>query len=519
MDMVDTSTPAVAEVNKFVAIDDIHKTILYIIKGTEDAQPRFVQRALRQNVSARKYVKGTQLDELLNKYIPLTNSSYENMLKCITKIKDHEATLPPPPVSALDEAAAFEAASKSSPSKEAKVAFDDDINMDIDSETKEEKNNGPPTEVLPEVEIYLFTLIVNTLLRYDLNQYTPLASAQLTQRCMAFNRRSLDLLASRAYLVLSLSFEKVNRLNEIRATLLKLYRTSCVRHDDVGQAVLLNLLLRNYLHFNLINQAKLLSGRTTFPETASNNQFCRFLYYMGRIQAIQLEYADSYKRLMWAARKSPQDTGLGFQRVVIKLTIIVQLLLGEIPERSVFNNESHRLSLLPYLELTKAVRAGDPTAFAAVVATYGNVFKTDKNHSLVMRLSHNVVKIGLRKISVSYSRISLQDITTKLSLQTIQGTEYICAKAIRDGVIDATIDHANSTLLSNDAIDVYATDEPQKAFHARIGFCLDVHNDAVKAMRYPGDAHRMPKKNKEEENDQNEKTIEELIAEMEEDED
>ena len=71
MDMVDTSTSAVAEVNKFVAIDDIHKTILYIIKGTEDAQPRFVQRALRQNVSARKYVKGTQLDELLNKYYVL----------------------------------------------------------------------------------------------------------------------------------------------------------------------------------------------------------------------------------------------------------------------------------------------------------------------------------------------------------------------------------------------------------------------------------------------------------------
>jgi 26S proteasome regulatory subunit N3 len=192
---------------------------------------------------------------------------------------------------------------------------------------------------------------------------------------------------------------------------------------------------------------------------------------------------------------------------------------GEIPERAVFNNESHRISLLPYLELTQAVRAGDPTAFAAVVATHSAVFKEDKNHSLVMRLSHNVVKIGLRKISVSYSRISLEDIATKLSLPTVQGTEYICAKAIRDNVIDATIDHANSTLLSNDAIDVYATDEPQRSFHARIGFCLDVHNDAVKAMRYPGDAYRMPKKGDDQQDvDQDEKTIDEIIKEMEEDE-
>ena len=98
---------------------------------------------------------------------------------------------------------------------------------------------------------------------------------------------------------------------------------------------------------------------------------------------------------------------------------------------------------------------------------------------------------------------------------------YIVAKAIRDGVIDATIDHETGCLLSNDAIDVYATAEPQKAFHARIGFCLDVHNDAVKAMRYPPDAYKKEttKTKNTDEPDQDEKTIEELIKEMEEDED
>ena len=32
--------------------------------------------------------------------------------------------------------------------------------------------------------------------------------------------------------------------------------------------------------------------------------------------------------------------------------------------------------------------------------------------------------------------------------------------------------------------DVYSTGEPQAAFHARIAFCLDLHNEAVKSMRY-----------------------------------
>ena len=32
---------------------------------------------------------------------------------------------------------------------------------------------------------------------------------------------------------------------------------------------------------------------------------------------------------------------------------------------------------------------------------------------------------------------------------------------------------------------MYTTREPMNAFHQRIEFCLKVHNEAVKAMRYP----------------------------------
>ena len=57
-------------------------------------------------------------------------------------------------------------------------------------------------------------------------------------------------------------------------------------------------------------------------------------------------------------------------------------------------------------------------------------------------------------------------------------------------VIDAKLDHANATLISEGPADVYSTLEPQAAFHKRITFCLNVHNDAVKAMSYPPDAHK-----------------------------
>lgn len=39
-----------------------------------------------------------------------------------------------------------------------------------------------------------------------------------------------------------------------RSTLLALHCTAVLRHDETGQEVLLNLLLRNYLHYNLYDQ-------------------------------------------------------------------------------------------------------------------------------------------------------------------------------------------------------------------------------------------------------------------------
>ncbi|CAF4520093.1 unnamed protein product, partial [Rotaria sp. Silwood1] len=57
--------------------------------------------------------------------------------------------------------------------------------------------------------------------------------------------------------------------------------------------------------------------------------------------------------------------------------------------------------------------------------------------------------------------------------------------AIRDGVIEASIDHEQGYVQSRETIDVYTTREPMNAFHQRIEFCLKVHNEAVKAMRYP----------------------------------
>ena len=67
----------------------------------------------------------------------------------------------------------------------------------------------------------------------------------------SLNRRTLDVLAARAAFYLSLSHERLGTLASLRPRLLSLHATAVLNHDDVGQEVLSNLLLRNYLHYNL----------------------------------------------------------------------------------------------------------------------------------------------------------------------------------------------------------------------------------------------------------------------------
>jgi 26S proteasome regulatory subunit N3 len=68
-----------------------------------------------------------------------------------------------------------------------------------------------------------------------------------------------------------------------------------------------------------------------------------------------------------------------------------------------------------------------------------------------------VIKFGLKKINISYSKISLKDIAKKLSLDSVEETEQIIAKAIRDGVIEAVLDHDNQWMRSQDSTDVYTS--------------------------------------------------------------
>ena len=160
-----------------------------------------------------------------------------------------------------------------------------------------------------------------------------------------------------------------------------------------------------------------------------------------------------------------------------------------------------RQALAPYFQivqgesfkvtkLTAAVRTGAVTAFQRTFSTHEATFVADSTAFLILRLRQVVIKTALRTITLAYSRISLADVCVKLHLDSEEDTEYIVAKAIKDGVVDATIDREEGSMISRVAKNVYETDEPAKAFGRRTEHCSGVYVETVRAMRYPPNAHR-----------------------------
>uniref|UniRef100_A0A8C5TNF5 26S proteasome regulatory subunit RPN3 n=1 Tax=Malurus cyaneus samueli TaxID=2593467 RepID=A0A8C5TNF5_9PASS len=333
-----------------------------------------------------------------------------------------------------------------------------------------EKGHSPTTgkaasaPLLPEVETYLQLLLVIYLMNSKRYPEAQKVSDDLMQKISSQNRRALDLVVAKCYYYHSRIYEFLNKLDVVR------------RWDGFCQATLLNLLLRNYLHYNLYDQAEKLVSKSVFPEQANNNEWARYW----RIKAIQ--WSTRRRGTMTNACARPRSA----LPQVHKLLIVVELLLGEIPDRLQFRQPSLKRSLMPYFLLTQAVRTGNLAKFNQVLDQFGDKFQADGTYTLIIRLRHNVIKTGVRMISLSYSRISLADIAQKLQLDSPEDAEFIVAKAIRDGVIEASINHEKGYVQSKEMIDIYSTREPQLAFHQRISFCLDIHNMSVKVtMRFP----------------------------------
>lgn len=456
------------------AVSDITSNFPLLERAVTLFDARFTLRALRSISSIRKRLTPDILAQVITETYPSSSPVAKSLLVAIDR--EHVSFAKPA-----------------------------STEMEIDTESKSKKKEQK--DVIPEIEVFLGILTQIHYLDNKINNRGAVFSAHLAERIHSLNRRTLDSLSARVYFYWSLFCEQMLPLPpspsspvvSIRPALLAALRTAVLRKDIDTQSTVIVLLLRNYLSTSHIAQADLLVSHTKFPDNASNNQVARYLYYLGRIRAIQLRYTEAHEHLTAATRKAPSSPcAAGFAQTATKLLLVVELLMGDIPERATFRVASMERALQPYLLLVQAVRVGLLGEFEAAIKQHGETFRRDGTYTLILRLRQNVIKTGIRMMSLSYSRISLRDICIRLKLESEESAEYIVAKAIRDGVIEASLDRERGFMKSKEVGDVYATREPGDAFHDRIRACLALHDESVKAMRFPMNQHRLELKNAQE---------------------
>ncbi|KAG9156371.1 hypothetical protein Leryth_009244 [Lithospermum erythrorhizon] len=154
---------------------------------------------------------------------------------------------------------------------------DDENDMEIDTATSTAQT--PAKHPVPELEIYCYLLALIFLIDQKKYDEAKACSEASIARLKNLNRRTVDVLASRLYSFYSLCYEYTDDLAEIRGTLLALHRTATLRRDELGQETLLNLLLRNYLNYNLYDQAEKLRSKAPRFEAHSNQQEIYFLRF------------------------------------------------------------------------------------------------------------------------------------------------------------------------------------------------------------------------------------------------
>jgi 26S proteasome regulatory subunit N3 len=230
-----------------------------------------------------------------------------------------------------------------------------------------------PPETVPETEIYFRLLILHHLLTSPSSYSDAIGLANETvQKIQSLNRRSMDPIAAKVWFALERAYELGGELSDARpcvlylpnlsslvdASLFSLFlaaqRTASLRHDDETQASLINRLLRSYLHYSLYDQADKLISKTNFPASAPNSQYARYHYFLGRIKAVQLDYTAAHTNLQQAIRRAPAPKlAPGFYQAVHKLFVVVELLMGDIPDRSLFRHPVLEKALRGYFDIVK----------------------------------------------------------------------------------------------------------------------------------------------------------------------
>lgn len=245
-------------------------------------------------------------------------------------------------------------------------------------------------------------------------------------------------------------------------------------------------LLRNLLKHNQIREAAQLLKNCKFPEHIGHSLLAKFLLYKASYLAKIGKIAQAANFVTESLRKAPDGRtrkGLnGFKLRARKLKLVLQLIMNEPPTHEWLN-----YCRFPphYMSLVHAVNLGNHDEFARLMREHRSDFHRDDLLPLLEKMRSVVMRNALKKLSVAYSRITVEDVLRKIGADKDPNFDLnaFLTKS-RGDLPDFSIDHKNGFIEFRKSTDNYAAAQTRENLIRRIQHLQGLEEQVAKNLRY-----------------------------------
>lgn len=262
-------------------------------------------------------------------------------------------------------------------------------------------------------------------------------------------------------------------------------------------AIVYVALLRGLLREGQLREVAQLLKNCAFPEHLGHSQLAKYLFYKALYLSQIGQIASAANFATESLRKAPESKnrrGLnGFKLRVRKLRLVLQLLMNEPPTHEWL---SHSKIPQHYMSLVHAVNLGNHDEFEGLLAKHSDAFAKDGMTSLLLKMRSVVMRNALKKLSVAYSRISVEDVLRKIGADSDPNFDLnaFLTKSRAD-LPDFRIDHKHNFIEFTRSLDDYASSTTRENLMRRIRHLQGLEDQVAKGLRYRLPNKEVPKEN------------------------
>lgn len=257
-------------------------------------------------------------------------------------------------------------------------------------------------------------------------------------------------------------------------------------HSELLFAIVYVALLRGLLKEGLFREVAQLLKNCVFPEHLGHSQLAKYLFYKSLYLSQIGQIAAASNFAMESLRKAPEGRirrGLnGFKLRVRKLRLVLQLLMNEPP-----SHEWLSTSKIPslYMSLVHSVNMGNHDEFEQLLSGNSAQFARDGMTALLLKMRSVVMRNALKKLSVAYSRISVDDVLRKIGANSDPNFDLnaFLTKS-RSDLPDFRIDHKLGFIEFTRSLGDYASSQTRQNLVRRIRHLQGLEDQVSKGLRY-----------------------------------